>query len=136
MKKLILAFVLLLAVAGLYELSKTQQFNNFLYKPGTLMQQITPQAGSESSQTITLTQLGFSPDTVTVKAGTKVVWVNDSGAQQNVSSDPHPSNTDYPALNLGNFMNGSSLSLVFAKSGVYKYHNHLNPSQKGVIIVQ
>lgn len=90
----------------------------------------TPEAG------VSLTVAGFSPQTLNVKVGTKVVWTNTSGSMGNVSSAPHPVHTDYPPLNLGNFGDGSSISLVFDTPGTYKYHNHLNPSQSGSITVK
>lgn len=89
-----------------------------------------------SQDTVTLTADGFSPATLTVKAGTKVTWTNQSGASATVNSDPHPIHTDYAPLNLGSFIDGEILSLTFDKTGTYGYHNHLNPSQSGTIIVQ
>lgn len=85
---------------------------------------------------VTLTKSGFNPQTLKVKVGTKVVWSNVSGATATVNSSPHPAHTDYPPLNLGQFDNGETLSLVFDKAGTYKYHNHLNSSQFGTITVE
>ena len=87
-------------------------------------------------ETVILTADGFSPATLTVKAGTKVTWTNQSGADATVNSDPHPAHTGYPPFNLDNFSNGETLSLIFDKPGTYKYHNHLKPGQAGTIIVQ
>lgn len=86
--------------------------------------------------TVQLTASGFVPANVTVRAGTTVVWVNASGAQGAVYSNPHPIHTDYPPLNLGVFQNGGTFSLLFDKAGTYGYHNHLNPGQTGTIVVQ
>ncbi len=86
--------------------------------------------------TVTLTVNGFSPATLTIKAGTKVTWINQSGAGATVNSDPHPAHTAYPLFNLGSFQNGGTLSLTFDKTGTYGYHNHLKPSQTGTVIVQ
>lgn len=85
---------------------------------------------------ITLTQDGFSPSTLTIKTGTKATWINKSGSQAAVNSNPHPVHTNYSPFNLGSFSDGSTLSLIFDKTGTYGYHNHLNPSQSGTIIVQ
>lgn len=85
---------------------------------------------------ITVTPYGFIPNVITIASGTKITWVNKSGSDANVSSDPHPTHTNYPQLNLGNFWNNGSVSLVFTKPGRYGYHNHLNPNEHGVIIVQ
>lgn len=91
---------------------------------------------AQAQNTITLTSSGFEPATLTIKAGDKVTWVNKSGSGAAVNSAPHPIHTDYPPLNLGTFPDGGTLSLTFDKVGTYKYHNHLNPSQLGTIIVQ
>ncbi len=85
---------------------------------------------------VTLSSDGYSPATLNIKVGTKVTWVNKSGATATVSSDPHPTHTAYTPLNLGQFKNGEMLSLTFEKSGTYSYHNHLTPTQKGTIIVE
>lgn len=85
---------------------------------------------------ITVGQNGFSPKTVTAKVGTNVVWTNQSGRTANVSSDNHPTHTKYSSLNLGNFDDGQSVSLIFDKAGTYTYHNHLNAAQTGIIIVE
>ncbi len=91
---------------------------------------------TQGQNTIILTQSGFSPSTLTVKVGTAVTWVNKSGSEAAVYSNPHPIHTNYPPLNLGTFADGGTLSLTFNKIGTYGYHNHLNPSQTGTIIVQ
>lgn len=85
---------------------------------------------------VSVTQSGFIPQTINIKAGTKVTWTNKSGQQSNVSSTPHPIHTSWPFLNLGTFSSGQSISVVFDEVGTYTYHNHLNPSQKGTVIVK
>lgn len=90
----------------------------------------------DKKETVTLNANGFSPANLTIKTGTTVIWTNKSGQEGNVSSDPHPIHTNYPPLNLGSFANGDSVSLTFDKAGTYGYHDHLNPSFKGTIIVQ
>lgn len=96
----------------------------------------TEVTNSTQQTTVTLTQSGFEPATITVKTGTKVVWGNRSGTAATVDSAGHPTHLIYPPLNLGQFSDGQSLSLVFDKSGTYKYHNHLNPSQTGQVVVE
>lgn len=91
---------------------------------------------SVEQATVTLAQSGFEPETITVKSGTKVIWTNSSGKLATVDSAGHPSHLAYPPLNLGEFGNGSQVSLVFDKTGTYTYHNHLNPSQTGQVIVE
>lgn len=90
----------------------------------------------QAENTVTLSDDGYSPATLTIKAGTTVKWVNNSGESATVNSDPHPTHTNYSPLNLGKFDNGGTLSLKFDKSGTYGYHNHLNSSETGTIVVQ
>ncbi len=97
----------------------------------------SPLSGVQAGQsTVTITPSGFQPGSLTIKSGETVVWSNQGGGTGNVSSSPHPTHTDYPPLNLGDVAPGASVSLVFPTAGTYKYHNHLNPSQFGSIIVQ
>lgn len=104
--------------------------------PPATTSESSPSATGISQDTIILTADGFSPKTLTIKTGTKVTWMNQSGADATVNSSPHPTHTDYPPLNLDSFQNGGTLSLTFDKLGTYKYHNHLNPSQFGSIVVE
>ena len=85
---------------------------------------------------VTLTTSGFSPKTVTINAGDKVVFENQSGKTATVDSAPHPIHTAYPKLNLGNFEDGETHELVFPDPGTYNYHNHLNASQTGSVVVE
>jgi len=90
------------------------------------------------AQTVTLTSAGFNPQTLTIKTGERVVWLNNSGVVGTVNSDNYPTNLLYPFLNFGQFNNGSSFSTVFSKPGTYTYYNFLsqNRSQKGTVIVK
>jgi plastocyanin len=88
------------------------------------------------AKTVTLTSSGFVPQTLTIKADTRVVWINSSGVVGSVNSDNYPTNLLYPFLNFGQFNNGSSFSTVFQKAGTYAYYNFPTPSQKGTIIVK
>lgn len=93
-------------------------------------------SASQTTSIVTETNTGFTPQTVTVKTGEKVTWTNKSGAMGNVSSANHPTHLVYPKLNLGDFAEGASVSLVFDTAGTYKYHNHLNPSRFGTVVVE
>lgn len=86
--------------------------------------------------TVTITSSGFEPQTVTIKVGEKVVWMNKSGGVANVNSAVHPTHQVFPPLNLGQVADGSSLELIFDKAGTYKYHNHLDASQTGTVVVE
>ena len=103
-------------------------------QPGISEQE--PSTDSELQTIVALTNVGFTPQTVTVQAGTKVTWTNNSGGNATVNSSVHPSHQDYPPLNLGEFEDGQTLFLVFDTPGTYKYHDHLNPSWTGTVVVE
>src|SRR5260221_12935927 len=63
---------------------------------------------------ITVTPNGFVPDVIMISPNTKITWVNKSGAIANITSDPQ--NT-YTSLNLGDFGQNASLSLLFPTAG-------------------
>ncbi len=141
--KLLLGIVALVVIAGGAILLGGKGTNNSTSNPPPTVapskieeQPATSSAAKTEETNVTITSSGFEPQTITVKAGGKVVWMNKSGNVANVSSAVHPTHLVYPALNLGNFDNGSSVSLIFDKPGTYKYHNHLNPGQTGVVIVE
>jgi plastocyanin len=84
---------------------------------------------------ITLGKNGFSPDAITIKIGTPVRWINISGKPQTVNSDNYPTNQLHRQLNFGIFNSGSSVTYTFKSPGVYGYHNQLNHTQEGKVIV-
>lgn len=84
---------------------------------------------------VTVTSSGFEPQGLAIKAGVKVIWVNKAGTVVTVDSALHPTHLVYPPLNLGQFADGKSVSLVFNEPGTYVYHNHLNPTQIGNVTV-
>lgn len=97
---------------------------------------ITPSVSPTPSATVILTSSGPSPKTATIKAGNSVKFVNNSGATIEIASDPHPTHTNLSALNLGVVAPGKSVTVTLTKTGTWGYHNHLQPSVKGTIVVQ
>lgn len=86
--------------------------------------------------TITVTKEGYSPKSITIKTGTRVVWFNQTGGTTSVYSGVHPTNNVYPPLNLGRFNDGAEVWLTFDKPGTYRYYNNIDLTQTGVIIVE
>lgn len=90
-----------------------------------------------SDNVVTYADSGFSPASLTVKAGDTVTFKNDSSKMMWVASTPHPTHTDLPGFDgLKGIANGETYSYTFAKMGTWKFHNHLFPKDGGSIIVQ
>lgn len=88
------------------------------------------------ANTITYSDTSFSPNPLNVKVGEAVTFNNTSNSVVQVNSAPHPAHNLYPILNIGAINPGESKSITFTSAGTYKYHNHLNASQNGQIVVQ
>ncbi|MEK7631492.1 MAG: cupredoxin domain-containing protein [Patescibacteria group bacterium] len=93
-------------------------------------------APAATGSAVTVTASGFSPSTLTVKAGTNVTWTNNSGDTIRIASDPHPTHTDLPGLDSATLNNGDKYSFTFTQVGSWGYHDHFSPTTRGTIIVQ
>lgn len=96
----------------------------------------TEKGGVVSGTTVAFTDTGFVPVKITVKKGTTVTFVNQSSGGMWVASDVHPTHQ----LLFGfdekkSSANGSSYSYTFVKVGTWTYHNHMQPTQTGSVIV-
>ncbi|MBX4191690.1 MAG: cupredoxin domain-containing protein [Candidatus Doudnabacteria bacterium] len=96
----------------------------------------TTPPSTSSDVTVAYTASGFSPNNFTIKKGTKVTFVNNSSSSMWPASAPHPSHTDYPGFDPKKAIAvGSSWSFTFDKVGTWGYHDHLNPTKFGKIVV-
>ncbi|MBI4053894.1 MAG: hypothetical protein HY397_01030 [Candidatus Doudnabacteria bacterium] len=94
--------------------------------------------------TIKFTSSGFEPSEVTVKKGESVKWVNESSISTWPASANHPSHVGYPTTGgcLGSTFDackglakGESWTFQFDFFGTWNYHDHLNPTRYGKVIV-
>lgn len=92
-------------------------------KPAAVNQQ-----GFTSSLQVAIRGFSFVSQEVRVKAGTKIVWINDDAAGHTVTSD-----TNLFSSKL--LSQGKSFEYVFTKPGEYPYHCAIHPSMTGKVIV-
>lgn len=79
---------------------------------------------------------GFAPNTVTVKIGTTVVWTNQSQGGMWVASAVHPTHQLLPGFDqLRSVAIGGTYEYTFVKVGTWKYHNHVQASDTGTVVV-
>ncbi len=79
----------------------------------------------------------FSPAVVTIPVGGTVTWTNAGDEDMRVASDPHPTHIGYPGFDsMSNVGPGKTYSFTFQKKGSWGYHDHLDPTVKGTVIVQ
>ncbi len=148
MKKVLIGVgvVGLLGVIGLYVLGQKQSTNEPVTTTTTTTtvtetESKTP-GTTDSSQmakeevAVKLTDKGFDPKTITIKVGTTVTWTNETDEQMWVASALHPTHLELPGFDqLTSSGKGSTYTYTFVKAGTWKYHNHVNASQFGVVVV-
>lgn len=112
-----------------------------------------PVADPEFASLVTLTDSGFSPAALTIRAGETVRFVNQSSRGMWVGADEHPTHTEYDGTSTrehcadglntnGSFDQcqqaapGSFWEYTFEKSGTFGFHNHVGASNTGTIVVE
>ena len=84
------------------------------------------------TQTVTVTNSGFTPETLSVVRNTRVIWMSIEGSHVirftgNVPSGSNPNSTTFSA--------GSSVNTIFLVTGTFTYADSLNLANTGVIVV-
>src|SRR5947209_1426966 len=85
-------------------------------------------ATSSSGNSVSIMNFSFSPNSLTVKVGTKVTWTNHDSVTHTVTADQGAFNSPVSA--------GSSFSFTFTKAGTFAYHCMIHPSMTATIVVQ
>lgn len=88
--------------------------------------------------TVEITADGFSPQTIKVKKGQSIMWVNKDTKPHQVASDPYPTNDALPELNSDEpLAEGESYSATLENAGTFTYHDNLDPvSHQATVIVE
>ncbi len=84
-----------------------------------------PPAGHES---ISITDTGFTPATLTVKVGAVVTWTNAGGTDHTVAFDDG-------TVKSSAIKPGTSAFHVFSRVGAFPYHDSLHPTMTGTVTV-
>ena len=93
---------------------------------------------AQPAVTVQITHSGFEPETVSVKQGQSVTWINSDTASHQIAADPYPTHASLPALFSGESLaQNETYSFTFDKPGTYTYHDPLHPaSLKATVIVE
>ena len=80
---------------------------------------------------------GFSPNTVTIKKGGAVIFQNKTGKPASVASGAHPTHLLYPEFDQYKTeqRGQNEFRFVFEQVGTWKYHDHLNATMTGTVVV-
>jgi len=130
----IFSLALVLAACKSYQQTGTQT-------GGTTQESATEEnQTAEGGVTISYTDDGFSPASVTVASGQAITWKNDSAETVQVGSNTHPTHTINQEITGGEFTialaPGESKTVTVTKTGSWGYHDHLKPSLVGTVVVE
>lgn len=154
MKKILLIIVGLVVVLGSWMFLKNKEevaINT--PTPSVSPEPTTSPSPDISKNVVTYTDSGYKPNTITIKKGETVVWKNESSSQMWTASAIHPTHKAYPGTDISlcgaqtliaismfdscaGVVSGQSWSFKFDNVGIWGYHNHLNSSKFGKVVVE
>lgn len=126
----VLAYTLGFWHIDLFDQNKSQKVSNNSRPPAVL---------ANSEAVVEIRKDGFFPETVKIKIGEQVKWINkDPTAKHIVASGSFPTDNDIPELiSVYGLALDESYSFTFETSGKFTYHDELNPFKyKGTVIVE
>ncbi len=131
-------------------------------QPPALPAETSPKDVVVADHTIEFTSEGFVPGKLTIKQGETVTWVNKTPAPVWPASAKHPTHTAYPGVGYNSegsyqgslgctaegkakagafdpckgLAEGGSWSFTFTQAGAWFYHDHLNVTKFGQVVVE
>ena len=147
-KTLIIVLVLVVVVLGGYFLLKGEEAQAPTEETSETITTEEENAGTPAlteETVIVYTDSGYSPDSLTIKFHTTVLFKKDSSLSMWPASAMHPTHAVYPTTGgcLGSTFDackgvlpGESWSFKFDIAGSWKYHDHLHPNLFGAIVVE
>lgn len=149
MKKLLIALLVVIIVAAV-------SYMMFMEKPTVRAPEtILPNSAmqdaddTESAKNVVhYSASGYSPASLTIKAGESVTFVNDGESAMWTASDDHPTHTQYANTDRKEHCpdpNGLAFDqcgvseefvFTFTKVGSFKYHNHRKAEHGGTVVVE
>ena len=79
---------------------------------------------------VTMKDIKFHPDKVTIKPGQTVVWTNEDSVGHDVTSDTFKSGSP------GGIENGQTFQHKFPKKGTFKYQCSVHPGMTAEVVVK
>jgi plastocyanin len=112
----------LITAAGLLVLVSTTTF--FVSEHPTALAQKQP------TRTVSIQNFSFKPANITIKRGTRVIWINKEGTQHTATANNGRS------FDSGTLGPGQRFSHTFKRAGKKAYHCEIHPSMKGSVTVK
>jgi plastocyanin len=91
--------------------------------------------GAAQSAKVSLKDIAFNPETVTVKKGGTVTWTNDESVPHDVTKTGGPG-PDFKSGDSGGMKQGDTFQQLFAKPGEVDYVCTVHSDMKGKVVVK
>lgn len=99
--------------------------------------QTIEKGGGNERVVVVYTDSGFSPSPLTIQKGETVTFTNESNRGMWVASDVYPTNQLLPGFDqLSTVPKAGIYEYTFVKVGMWKYHNQVNHTDEGIVIVK
>jgi len=98
-------------------------------QPTTAVAQAAAAAGPTAGAEVKIDNFSFTPETVTVPAGTQVTWTNHDDI-------PHTVVSEDKSIKSKALDTDEKFSFTFSKPGTYSYFCSIHPKMKGKVVVQ
>jgi plastocyanin len=103
-------------------------FNPIALAAALLLATAVASPAAPAAQAVAIQDYAFKPATITVTAGTTVIWTQKD-------DDPHTVTADDASFDSKGLGQGDTFKRVFDKPGRYPYHCAAHPFMKGVVVV-
>lgn len=134
MKKVLPIVIGLVVIGAVVAAVIAKQHNSST--PSTTTTPTSSSAGSAASSTqpvstnsVSIKDLMFSPESITVKKGTTVTWTNQDNTSHTITAD---SGTGPDS---GTLANGKSYSFTYDTAGTFAYHCNFHSDMHGTVVV-
>lgn len=94
-----------------------------------LLSGCTQQQNNPGINTVSIDNLAFNPNTLSIANGTQVTWINNDSTDHTIIDEGG-------LFNSGTIIPGKNFTYTFTTAGSYNYYCSLHPSMRGTILVQ
>jgi len=157
----IIIILVLIAIAGYFVLNAGKDVNEEKNVGERTSEKLNYPTETEKTQeetqtetkknVVEITSSGFSLQSLTISQGESVTFINKGSVLSWPASAVHPTHRLYPGSDINKCVTaeeknifdacrglkqGESYIFTFNEKGSWRYHDHLNPSSTGVIVVE
>jgi plastocyanin len=127
---IVAALIVIAAVAAIVTSGDNNNSTKTTNPPPPASTAPPPSASNQTSiDKVSIQNMSFSPDSITVKKGTTVTWTNNDSTTHTVTADSGSGPKS------GNLASSDTYNFTFNTTGTFNYHCSIHPSMTGKVTV-